>query len=135
MNKKLIPILVSSLGLTLAIAPLAQAEKSKRHHQNHNNQHNQTVDYARVINVNPIYDTVEYSKPYKECRYEERVVRKRRDSNTAIILGSIIGGAIGTEIGPNKSNKRAGTVAVSSPHLTHPTRFRVYFLLVGVVSK
>ncbi|MGH1441176.1 MAG: glycine zipper 2TM domain-containing protein [Cellvibrionaceae bacterium] len=111
MNKKLIPIIVSSLGLTLAAVPFAQAEKSKRHYQDYNNDYNETVDYAKVVNVKPIYETVEYSEPYKECHYEERVVRKRRGSDTAIILGSLIGGAIGNELGHNKSNKRVGTVA------------------------
>jgi len=111
MNKKLIPIFVASLGLTLAMTPLAQAEKSKRYYQSHESQHSETIDFAKVITVKPIYETVSYSEPYKECHYEERSVRRHRDSSTAIILGSLIGGAIGNELGHRKSNKRIHTVA------------------------
>jgi len=127
MNKKLIPIIISSLGLTFTNAPIAQAEQAKRHFQSQYNQQNshqqgsyqqgsyqqgnEKTAYAKVVNVKPIYETVSYSEPYEQCRYEERTVSRHRNSNTAIILGSLIGGAIGNELGHNKSNKRVGTVA------------------------
>lgn len=126
MNKKLIPIIVSSLSLALANAPLAQADKAKRyydtqynpqHDSQQANQHysyqqeNENIDYAKVVSAKPIYETVSYSEPYEECRYEERTVRRHGDSNTAVILGSLIGGAIGNKLGHNKSNKRVGAVA------------------------
>lgn len=112
MKKKLLPILISSLGLSLITAPVAQADKAKRNYNQHYGQHqSERIDYAKVVNVKPIYETVSYSEPYEECHYEERRVRNHRDSNTAIILGSLIGGAIGNELGHNKSNKRVGAVA------------------------
>jgi uncharacterized protein YcfJ len=121
MNKKLITLIVFTLGLTLANASIAQAEKAKRHFepnydpqqtkQHYPQQANENIGSARVVNIKPIYETVSYSEPYEECRYEERTIRRHRDSNTALILGSLIGGAIGNELGHNKTNKRVGTVA------------------------
>lgn len=70
------------------------------------------ADYARVTDVDPIYETVEYREPYQKCHLEERVVKHRRSSSaTPEILGALIGGAIGNELGHNKSNKRVGALA------------------------
>ena len=71
---------------------------------------NQIVDYARVISADPIYETVAYTRPHRECRYEERVVHEHR-SKTPVILGTLIGGAIGNELGHREINKKVGTVA------------------------
>ncbi|MFT5118877.1 MAG: hypothetical protein ACI9NY_002419, partial [Kiritimatiellia bacterium] len=49
---------------------------------------------------------------HRECHTEERVVRNHRNhSYTPNILGALMGGAIGNELGHNKSNKRVGAVA------------------------
>ncbi|MGH1485149.1 MAG: glycine zipper 2TM domain-containing protein [Cellvibrionaceae bacterium] len=71
--------------------------------------HNKNIEFAKVTNVSPIYETVSYKEPQRECHYEDRTVR-RKGSNTSVIIGSIIGGAIGNELGHNKSNKKVGTV-------------------------
>lgn len=70
-------------------------------------------DYARVTHVEPIYETIAYSEPHRECHLEDRVVRRHHGGQSATpkILGALIGGAIGNELGHNKSNKRVGAVA------------------------
>lgn len=70
------------------------------------------TDFATVIDVDPIYETIEYREPYQQCHLEERVVKHRSSSSaTPEILGALIGGAIGNELGHNKSNKRVGALA------------------------
>lgn len=70
------------------------------------------TDYAKVTDVSPIYEAVAIRRPHRECHTEERVVRNNRHhSYTPNILGALIGGAIGNELGHNKSNKRVGAVA------------------------
>ncbi len=68
-------------------------------------------DRARVVNVRPIYRTVQVEHPRRECR-DERVVYRHRgyNSSTPVVLGGVIGGAIGNTMG--KGNGRtAATVA------------------------
>jgi len=69
-------------------------------------------DYAKVTHVEPIYETISYRKPHRECRLEKRVTHhKKKRSATPTIVGALVGGAIGNKIGHNKSNKRVGAVA------------------------
>ncbi len=58
------------------------------------------VDSARVIRADPIYETVEVSRPVREC-WTERVVHRGRRANsyTGAIAGGIIGGVLGNRIG------------------------------------
>jgi uncharacterized protein YcfJ len=73
-----------------------------------------SVDRAQVVDVEPVYRSVEYTVPTEQCRLVE--VAQRRDrhhdghrSYTAPILGAIIGGAIGNAVGHSKTNKKVGT--------------------------
>lgn len=72
-----------------------------------------SYDRARVVGVDPIYETVSYDVPVEECR-DERVrysqPRHQRASATGPILGAIIGGALGNAVGHNKRNKQVGAV-------------------------
>ncbi len=72
-----------------------------------------TYDRARVVNVDPVYETVSYNVPVEQCR-EERVryaePRRQRASATGPLLGAILGGAIGNAVGHEKRNKQVGTV-------------------------
>ena len=58
------------------------------------------MDSARVIWAKPIYETVEVSRPVREC-WTERVVHRGRRANsyTGTIAGGIIGGVVGNRIG------------------------------------
>ena len=67
-------------------------------------------DHAKVIDVQPTYESVRFEMPVEQC-HEERVrVEPRRRSATAPLLGAVIGGAIGNAVGHKKRNKQVGTV-------------------------
>lgn len=69
------------------------------------------VDRARVVEVEPIYHTVEYAVPREQCRVVDVPYdrgRGHRASTSAPIVGAIIGGALGNAVGHKKSNKRVG---------------------------
>ncbi len=69
-----------------------------------------SYDYAKVVGVEPIYETVSYAIPREQC-FDERVVHGGgHRSATAPIFGALIGGAIGNAVGHNKRNKQVGTV-------------------------
>ncbi|MEO0443006.1 MAG: glycine zipper 2TM domain-containing protein [Pseudomonadota bacterium] len=102
MKQYLLPI---AFITSLAIASTAQAGSQQGNHGQ------DTIDYARVISVDPIYDSVSYKEPYQSCHYEDRVLRQASGSKTPVIIGGLIGGAIGNKLGHNKSNKRVGAVA------------------------
>ncbi|WP_207062697.1 glycine zipper 2TM domain-containing protein [Motiliproteus sp. SC1-56] len=77
------------------------------------------TDYARVVDVEPITETLTHRIPRETCwneqvRYEEPV--GGRDSATPVILGGIIGAAIGSSLGNNhhKSNRTIKTVALGA---------------------
>ncbi len=78
---------------------------------------------AKVVDVAPLYETLEYRVPREQCRVE-RVARhsrsthsyrdqghsrSQRHSATPGIVGAILGGALGNAVGHNKTNKRIGT--------------------------
>ena len=60
-------------------------------------------DHARVTNVEPVYTTVRVEVPREQCYREE--IRYPRNGNKAAstILGGIIGGAVGHNLGRHRS--------------------------------
>jgi uncharacterized protein YcfJ len=69
---------------------------------------------ARVVKVEPQYQTVTYSVPTEQCRFERVPVYRedygyQRRSYTAPIVGAIIGGVLGNAAVHGKSRKRVGT--------------------------
>jgi len=77
--------------------------------------HSEAGNEARVVEVNPIYETVRYSVPREECKQErvsvydgDKYRRSRSHSATPGLVGAIIGGALGNAVGHNKTNKRVG---------------------------
>jgi len=68
-------------------------------------------DTAKVVWAEPIYETVEISRPVEEC-WTERVAvgHPRHGSYTGTIAGGIIGGVVGNQFGHGRG-KTAMTVA------------------------
>lgn len=74
-------------------------------------------DFARVVDVQPVYDDVPYAEPRQTCwnepvsYYEQpRYTSHRRHSDTPEIVGGIIGGLIGNQFG-HGGGRAAATVA------------------------
>lgn len=68
-----------------------------------------TYDYAKVVNVNPVYETVQINHPVEHC-YDQRVPVKqnhsrRNASYTNEIIGGVIGAAVGNRVGKNGGGK------------------------------
>ena len=72
-------------------------------------QANVSYDRAKVIDVDPVYELVNYEIPVEHCRQERVQVREHR-SHTGPVLGAVIGGAIGNAVGHKKRNKHVGTL-------------------------
>ncbi len=69
-------------------------------------------DYARVIDVQPVYREVEVSRPVREC-WEEPVYQTRSSGHKSaggMLAGGLIGGIIGHQIGKGRGNKVATAV-------------------------
>lgn len=65
------------------------------------------TQFARVTNVQAIYERVAFNSPVEHC-WQETVAYQK--SSSAPVFGAIIGGALGNELGHHKSNKRVGAV-------------------------
>lgn len=71
-----------------------------------------TYDRAKVVAVQPLYETVAYEVPREQCRIESVPYHNpgHYRSATAPILGAIIGGSLGHAVGHKKRNKQVGAV-------------------------
>ncbi len=68
-------------------------------------------DYAKVEHVKPIYRTVRVNRPRQECWQEDVIHRDRGGrSATPLVVGGILGGAVGHQIG-NGRGRDIATVA------------------------
>jgi len=67
--------------------------------------------YADVLRVDPIYDTVRVDQPREEC-YDTEVERRdsRGNNGAGTVIGAIIGGALGNQVGKGDGRK-AATIA------------------------
>lgn len=98
--------LVASLGFSLT----ANANPRDRYDTRFDD-----YDYARVVNVEPIFESYQVSEPVEQC-YEERVPVQRhahhsqKQSRTPEILGAIVGAAVGRQFGGGRG-KDVATVA------------------------
>lgn len=74
------------------------------------------TDVAKVTHVEPVYQTVERRIPRETCWMEtvrSEDPRLHRRSATPVILGSVIGGLVGKELGNNRDKRRIGAVVGS----------------------
>ena len=105
--KKLTMITATIASLSLATAAIADANKD----YHHDNDYGVNYDYGHVIHVEPITQQYQTSVPHQECWDEQVAYRDNsRSSATPTILGSIIGGAIGNELGHNSDARKGGLV-------------------------
>lgn len=90
---------IAILGLSLMLALPAQA-RDKHHYGDHHG----FRDYAKVIDVQPVFRTVSVEQPARECWKEDvrhpvkRHVRGQ-DEAAGTLAGGLIGGAIGHHLG------------------------------------
>jgi uncharacterized protein YcfJ len=96
-------------GLITALISTSAAMASKERHYTGDNY----TDTARVTHVQPIYRSVETSRPHRECYQEEvyRPVQSSRHENSA--LGMIVGGALGGALGHNISRHHRDTATIA----------------------
>ncbi len=98
------------------------------------------IDYADVLDVQPIVKTFEDRTPIESCWTErvrnERHHSARHGSATSTITGGIIGGAIGNAVGHSKRNKQVGAavgallgaaIGHDIGHKHRPARTEVYY--------
>lgn len=112
--------LVATGLLLTAQSAMAGDHDDWKHGKKYRN-HDGGYDYARVVDVEPIVRHVRVTTPRRECwmetrhdyepRYEpQRVGGPPRGAAGSMILGSIIGAAIGNQVGSG-DGRRAATVA------------------------
>ncbi len=101
-------------------------------HAGHRHQHaDDFVDYAKVVDVEPISRSVSRRVPRERCWTEqvaEAYPRQHGGSYTNEIIGGVIGGAIGNAIGHNKSNRKVQAVigAALGASIAHDLERRNY---------
>ncbi len=100
---------VAALCTVLTVGP---ATASMGHGEYRNSPY---MDYARVVDVEPIVRTVRVSEPRREC-WDEEVTRHRRQASrragsyTPLVVGGIVGGVVGNQFSKGK-RRDALTVA------------------------
>ncbi|MBX2823885.1 MAG: glycine zipper 2TM domain-containing protein [Gammaproteobacteria bacterium] len=116
------PALLAAV-LTMSVSTTAFAA------DRHGGQRETFTDYARVVNVEPIYGEIAYEKPHRECWLEEqhhvtvheghdnyRLKRQRPNRSVGDTLaGGVIGGVIGNQLGRRGSDgARVGATVVGA---------------------
>ena len=107
---------MKTIKITIAAALLAigGAAGASGHKGQHYDQigRQDLFEYARVIDVRPLYREVEVSRPVREC-WEEPVYQTRRAeprSASGMLAGGIIGGIVGHQIGKGNGQRVATAV-------------------------
>ena len=107
--KSLVRITVAALCGILVIQPATADAGDYRHRGS------RYVDYAKVLDVEPILRLVRVSEPRRECWDEEVTrhrhrVKHRSRSYTPMVVGGIVGGVVGNQFSKGK-RRDALTVA------------------------
>lgn len=100
------PLLLAAV--LLSVLPTAHAQNERRDYGDEGVH----FAWADVVRVDPIYTYERVSRPEREC-YDAEVARRedRRGNNAgATVLGAIIGGALGNQVGKGDGRK-AATIA------------------------
>ncbi len=85
-----------------------------------NRYENSAVDYAKVVQVEPIYEAYQVNEPVEKCYHKKVPVRHdnyrssyRNKSKTPEIVGAIIGGVVGNRIGKRGGGKARDVATVA----------------------
>lgn len=121
MNKTLLALTATA---ALALASNVAADSKRNEHHGHGYQ-----GRARVVDVQPVYRIVRVAYPEKHCRYLEEPDGNHRSNYVApgeLLLGGLIGGVIGHELGKNHNPRAAavtgavlGTAVAHAAHTRH----------------
>jgi uncharacterized protein YcfJ len=109
-------VTTSVVAICVLAAPAAFADQSDSDWQNDDVRVGPTYEYAKVISADAIVRQVRIETPRRECwtddSYDDRrtVQSERPDSAGRMILGGLIGAAIGNQFG-HGDGRRAATVA------------------------
>lgn len=98
-------IIASMIGIMAIGAGSAYADHAK-----HRFNHNSFYDRAKVTDIQPVYTTVRVEVPHEQCYQQEvrRTPRHNGNNAASTVLGGIIGGAVGHNLG---NHKRGPTIA------------------------
>lgn len=101
-------VMIAAALLVFAGAAAAGKKADKRHDYA---PRQDLYEYAKVVDVQPLYREVRVSKPVREC-WDEPVYHTRHQHTTAggMLAGGIIGGIIGNQFGSGRGNKVATAV-------------------------
>lgn len=105
-------LLTTAIVASLILAPAAAFAGHGKHrgHQKHS-----FTDTARVIDVDPVYRTVSVSRPREECWTEEVEYTRPGHGNAAgMIIGGLIGGAIGHNVDDSRNAPLVGALIGSA---------------------
>ena len=110
-------LLSSAIAVAIIASPAAFADNG-RHLGHYKHKHKKHFgDTARVTHVEPIYRTVRVNEPRRECWTEEvHYSRPQHGSNKAggMIIGGLIGGAIGHNIEDSRNAPLVGALIGSA---------------------
>lgn len=96
---------------TFVLAALPVAAQAQASRPGYPVSENTAYAYADVLRVDPVYETVRFREPREEC-YDQpvEVVERGRSGHGGAVLGAIIGGALGNQVGGG-DGRRAATIA------------------------
>jgi len=107
--------MTKSVIIATTLCAVSMPTMAKKHgHQT--KQNHGSYDYAKVLNVNPVYETYQVNHPVEKC-YDKRVPvnyhsKRRNASYTNEIIGGVIGAAVGNQVGKNGGGKARDVATV-----------------------
>jgi uncharacterized protein YcfJ len=105
-NKHRILISLTTLVLGAAAATAQAGDRGRGNAYGHDRERDR--GYAEVLHVEPVFERVRYTVPVEQCWDEERIVRKGADRH--VIVGALIGAAIGKHVGQVNGLRGASTL-------------------------
>ena len=106
-------LLASAIVTALIASPIAFAGPDKSH--SYSKHRNHFSDTARVTQVEPIITTVRVTEPSRECWTEEVEYRRGGGDRAAgMIIGGLIGGALGHNLDDHRNAPAVGALIGSA---------------------